>query len=599
MKRRGAGTISAADVGDRVRLQAWVRRRRDLGGLIFLQLRDYSGVVQVVVRPDEQPEVAKSLDAVRLEWVVDVEGVVENRTPENINPEMATGEIEVILEGAEILSRSEPLPFAVDGEVDATEETRLRYRFLDLRRQELQSNLRLRHKVTLEVLEHFDERGFINVETPILTRSTPEGARDYLVPSRVHPRSFYALPQSPQLFKQILMVSGLDRYVQIARCFRDEDLRADRQPEFTQVDVEMSFPTEDEIFELIESLFARIFPIAGIEPEVPFPRMTYEEAMRRFGTDRPDLRFGLEIGDLTSLLADSEFRGFRQTAADGGVIRGIKVPAAAGSSRRLIDGWAQLARDHGAAGVLTLKMTDGELQFQVKGVLSQEEMGAVAERLGIADGDLGLIVAGPSSVASAALGAVRLSAAREFDLVPVGEHAFVWVTEFPLLEWDEDSQRWYACHHPFTSPDPRDIDRLETDPGSVRSRAYDVVMNGLELGGGSIRIHDSDAQQRAFAALGIGAEEARERFGFLLEALRYGAPPHGGLALGLDRIIMVMAGASSIRDVIAFPKTTSATCLMTEAPSPVDAAQLAELGIAPADAGESKEPEEQPEDPES
>ena len=599
MKRRGAGTITAGDVGERVRLQAWVRRRRDLGGLIFLQLRDYSGVVQVVVRPDEQPEVAASLDAVRLEWVVDVEGVVAKRTPENVNPEMATGEIEVMLDRAEILSRSDPLPFSVEGEVDATEETRLRYRFLDLRRSELQSNLRLRHKVTLAVLEHFDERGFVNVETPILTRSTPEGARDYLVPSRVHGRSFYALPQSPQLFKQILMVSGLDRYVQIARCFRDEDLRADRQPEFTQIDVEMSFPTEDEIFELIESLFARIFPIAGIQPEVPFPRMTFEEAIRRFGTDRPDLRFGMEIGDLTDLLSESDFRAFRQTAADGGVIRGIRVPEAATSSRRQVDGWAQVARDNGAAGVLSLKKTDGGLQFQVKGVLSQEELGSVADRLELADGDLGLLVAGSSSVASAALGAVRLHAANELGLVPEDRHAFVWITEFPLLEWDEDSQRWYATHHPFTSPDPRDLSRLESDPGSVRARAYDVVMDGLELGGGSIRIHDSELQERAFAALGIDADEARERFGFLLEALRYGAPPHGGLALGLDRIIMVMAGAASIRDVIAFPKTTSATCLMTEAPSQVDEAQLTELGIALADAETREEPDGKAKEPES
>ena len=599
MKRRGAGTITAGDVGERVRLQGWVRRRRDLGGLIFLQLRDYSGVVQVVVRPDEQPEVAENLDAVRLEWVIDVAGVVERRSADNVNPEMETGEIEVILDRAEILSRSDPLPFSVEGEVDASEETRLRYRFLDLRRAELQRNLRLRHKVTLEVLEHFDERGFVNVETPILTRSTPEGARDYLVPSRVHPHSFYALPQSPQLFKQILMVSGLDRYVQIARCFRDEDLRADRQPEFTQVDLEMSFPSEDEIFELIESLFARVFPLAGIQVEVPFPRMTFEQAIRRFGTDRPDLRFGMEIEDLTDLLSGSEFRAFRQTVAEGGVIRGIKVPAGATSSRRQVDEWGQVARNQGAAGVLTLKMTDGEPRFQVKGVLSEEQMGSAARRLDLADGDLGLLVAGSTVVVSAALGAVRLHAAEQLALVPADRHAFVWITEFPLFEWDENSQRWYACHHPFTSPDPRDLDRLETDPGSVRARAYDVVMDGLELGGGSIRIHDSELQQRAFTALGIGPDEARERFGFLLDALRFGAPPHGGLALGLDRIVMVMAGATSIRDVIAFPKTTSATCLMTDAPSVVDVAQLKELGIDLADAETPEEPGGEAREPES
>jgi len=599
MKRRGTGTIAVEDVGSRVRLQAWVRRRRDLGGLIFLQLRDYSGVVQVVVRPDEQPQVAESLDAVRLEWVVDVEGVVERRSPENINPEMETGEVEVILDRAEVLSRSDPLPFAVEGEVDATEETRLRYRFLDLRRSELQSNLRLRHRVTMEILKHFDERGFVNVETPILTRSTPEGARDYLVPSRVHHGSLYALPQSPQLFKQILMVAGLDRYFQIARCFRDEDLRADRQPEFTQVDVEISFPTEDEIFELIESLFARIFPVVGIEPEIPFPRLTHEEAIRRFGTDRPDLRFGMEIGDLTNLLAESEFRAFRKTAADGGVIRGINLPSAAKSSRRQIDEWAQVARAHGAAGVLTLKRIEGELEFQVKGVLGREELRTVADRLHMAEGDLALLVAGPVGVASAALGSVRLKAAHQLDLIPADRHAFVWITEFPLLEWDEGSQRWSACHHPFTTPDPRDLDRLETDPGSVRARAYDVVMDGIELGGGSIRIHDADLQHRAFAALGIGAEEARLRFGFLLEALRFGTPPHGGVALGLDRIVMVMAGASSIRDVIAFPKTTSATCLMTAAPSPVDEAQLSELGIALTDTGHPEDEGEVAKDLES
>jgi aspartyl-tRNA synthetase len=388
MKRRGAGTIGSKDVGQRVKLQGWVFRRRDLGGVIFLQLRDHSGIVQVVVRPEERPQVARALASVRLEWVLEVEGLVAERSAETINPEMPTGEFEVLLDRAEVLAQSEPLPFTVDGKADATEETRLRYRFLDLRRRELQENLILRHKVTLEILKHFDERGFVHVETPILTRSTPEGARDYLVPSRLKKGAFYALPQSPQLFKQILMVSGLDRYVQIARCFRDEDLRADRQPEFTQVDVEMSFPSEEEIFELIESLYARIFPMVGIEPALPFPRLTYEEAMRRFGTDRPDLRFGLEISDLTEVVRHSDFRVFRQTAQAGGVVRAIVIPGGAAASRRQVDGWSERARAEGAAGVLTCKRKDGVLTFQVKNVLSESELSGLSERLELEDGDL-------------------------------------------------------------------------------------------------------------------------------------------------------------------------------------------------------------------
>ncbi len=584
MNRTGAGTLGAGRAGERVKLQAWVARRRDLGGLMFFDLRDRSGVAQVVVRPDERPDLAEILAPVRNEWVVEVEGEVVAR--ESPNPEMATGEVEVIADRAEVLSRSAPLPFSVapgagagGGEPDASEETRLRYRYLDLRRAELQRNLLLRDRVTLEIRKYFHEQGFVDVETPVLTRSTPEGARDYLVPSRVHKGEFYALPQSPQLFKQILMIAGLERYVQIARCFRDEDLRADRQPEFTQVDVEMSFPTEELVIELVEGLFGRIFPLVGIEPPRRFPRLTWAEAMARYGSDRPDLRFGLEIRDLSERLGASGFRAFAATVAAGGVVRGFTVPGAADASRRELDGWAEVARRHGAAGVLWLRHRDAGLEFQVKEVLGRAEINGAAADLALGPGDLALLVAAPERIAAAALGALRLEIARSRSLVPDGDHAFCWVTEFPLVEWSQEDDRWQANHHPFTAPDPRDIDRMEEAPGAVRSRAYDVVLDGTELGGGSIRIHDPEVQRRAFRLLGIGEEEAERRFGFFLEALRYGTPPHGGIALGLDRIVMLMAGAPSIRDVIAFPKTASATDLMTDAPSPVEAKQLRELGL--------------------
>jgi aspartyl-tRNA synthetase len=580
MVRRGAGTLSEADIGKRVRLAGWVNRRRDLGGVMFLELRDRSGSAQVLVHPEDQPEVSADLAEVRAEWVIAVEGVVAARRPENVNPRMATGKVELVPDRAEVLTPAEPPPFIPDAALDASEETRLRYRFLDLRRPELQQNFLLRDKVTHAVRNYFHEHDFLDVETPILTRSTPEGARDYLVPSRVHRGSFYALPQSPQLFKQILMVAGFERYVQIARCFRDEDLRADRQPEFTQVDVEMSFIDESDILGLIEGLLVRLFPLAGIHPEPPFPRLTYADAMARYGSDRPDLRFGLEIAELTSALAESGFRAFRQTATDGGVVRGFAVPGAAEASRRQVDEWSELARRFGAAGVLTLRRRAGELVFQVKDVLTPAEMETVASALGLEEGGLALIVAGPRKVAEAALGALRVELAKSFGLIPEDRHAFLWVTEFPLLDYDADAQRWVSLHHPFTSPDSRDLDLLATEPGKVRSRAYDVVLNGVEIGGGSIRIHRPDLQRRVFELLGIDAAEAEARFGFLLEALRYGAPPHGGIALGLDRIVMLMSGAPSIRDVIAFPKTTKASCLMTEAPSEVEPGQLAELGLA-------------------
>ncbi|MEM8996972.1 MAG: aspartate--tRNA ligase, partial [Acidobacteriota bacterium] len=502
------------------------------------------------------------------------------------NPQLPSGAVEVKVDRALILSPSAVPPFSVEGKVDASEELRLRYRFLELRRPELQKNFLLRHRIAHETRTYLHDEGFLDLETPILTRSTPEGARDYLVPSRVHPGQFYALPQSPQIFKQLLMISGFDRYYQIARCFRDEDLRADRQPEFTQVDIEMSFIDEIDVQNLIEGLFERIFPLAGIELETPFPRMTYAEAMARYGSDRPDLRFDLAISDVTEILGQSGFRGFSGAASSGGVIRGFTVPGAGQASRKQVDAWVEVARRYGALGALTLRHRDGALQFQVKKALTDDELNRAAEALGVGENDLALIVAGPEDTTARALGALRLHLAKEYDLIPADKHAFLWVTEFPLVEEDPDNDRWAALHHPFTSPDPRDLDKLGSSPGEVRSRAYDVVMDGLELGGGSIRIHDAGVQQQVFDLLGIDEAEAKARFGFLLEALRYGAPPHGGIALGLDRIAMLMAGASSIRDVILFPKTAAASDLMTEAPSPVDAEQLDELGLSLAGAGD-------------
>jgi aspartyl-tRNA synthetase len=578
LERRGAGTIGQNDVGERVLLQAWVRRRRDHGGVIFLDLRDRSGTVQVVVRPEDAPDAAAALEKARLEWVVEVEGEVARRSAETVNAKLPTGAFEVIAAAGKVLSKCDPLPFNLEGAVEASEETRLRFRFLDLRREELQRNLRLRHQVVMESLRYFDELGFLHVETPILTKSTPEGARDYLVPSRVHRGSFYALPQSPQLFKQILQVAGTEKYVQICRCFRDEDLRADRQPEFSQIDVEMSFVGRDQVIGVMEGLTKRLFPLVGVEVQPPFERYTYADVMARYGVDKPDLRASLEIVDLTRELGGSGFRAFRQTAEEGGAILGLAVPGAAGASRREVDEWAEQARAQGVAGVVPLRRRDGALQFQVKDALTAGELETAGDRLKLGEGDLALLVAAPRARASAALGDLRVPLAKKYGHWSEG-HRLLWVVDFPLFEWSAEEGRFGAVHHAFTHPHPEDLGLLDSDPGAARSLAYDIVLNGVELAGGSIRIHDSELQERVFRILGIPAAEARERFGFLLDAFRFGAPPHGGIAVGLDRLVMLLAGGSSIREVIAFPKTASALDLMVQAPSPVDPEQLAELGI--------------------
>ena len=581
MTRTEAGRLSGADAGRGVRLQGWVAHRRDFGELVFVTLRDRSGVVQVLFDGEKGSralvEEAKSL---RAEDVVEIDGGVARRAAGQENPAMPTGEIEVVAKALTVVNRADVPPFSIEDRVNASEDLRLKYRYLDLRRPVIAKNFVLRDEMTFRARKVLHERGFLDVETPILTKSTPEGARDFLVPARNRPGEFYALPQSPQLFKQLLMVAGFDRYYQIARCFRDEDLRADRQPEFTQIDVEMAFATPERVFELIEALFPEMFGAAGVPCSPPFPRLTYDEAIERFGIDRPDLRFGMELVDLASAAEGSGFAPFERALSEKGWVRGIRVAGGADASRKKLDDWAEVAKTFGAGALVWFRRAAGELASPAKKTLAPGAIERIAEALGLADGDLGLVVAGGKKKAADALANLRVAVARERGMIDDSKFAFCWVTDFPLVEWDERENRWFAMHHPFTSPREEDLAILETDPGRVRARAYDVVLNGTELGGGSIRIHRADVQSRMFRLLGIGEEEARAKFGFLLDAFRFGAPPHGGIALGLDRMCMLAAGAASIRDVIAFPKTASGACLMTESPSAVSPAQLAELGLS-------------------
>jgi aspartyl-tRNA synthetase len=575
-ERPFCGSLRDGDVGRRVELVGWVRRRRDLGGIIFVDLRDREGWVQVVF--PEEPLKGRAA-ALSPEDVVRVVGTVAARPTEMVNTEMATGGIEVMADDLELLTAAETPPFVVEDQVNASEELRLRHRFLDLRRPEMMRGLLLRDLITFEIRRYFNEMGFVDVETPILTRSTPEGARDFLVPSRNHHGSFYALPQSPQLFKQLLQVAGLGRYVQIARCFRDEDQRADRQLEFTQVDVEASFVEEDDIFTLIEGLLGRVFPLVGIAPPARFPRLAHAEAMERFGSDRPDLRFSMELVELGETAAACGFEVLRR-AAEAGRVKGLVVPGGAAFSRKELDELSESVKPYGAPGVVWFRRTADGYASPARKALGDDGVAAFLRAARAGDGDLLVVVGGEARVVFAALGALRLQLARRLGLVAANRHEFLWITDFPLLEWDDAGQRFVACHHPFTSPLREDLELLEREPARVRARAYDVVMDGVELGGGSIRIHDPAVQRRMFTALGMTEEQARHKFGFLLEAFRYGAPPHGGIALGLDRLVMLMAGRASIRDVIAFPKTTAGNCLLTDAPNTVDPEQLRELKIS-------------------
>jgi aspartyl-tRNA synthetase len=581
------GTLREEHVGRTVTLMGWAATRRDLGGVIFIDLRDREGLCQIVARPEVSKEAHASADRVRGEFVLAVVGEVARRSPETVNPKLPTGAVEVLAREIRVLSEARTPPFPIEDDIETSEEIRLKYRYLDLRRPRLHRNIALRHRVTMEVRRYLDEQGFYEIETPFLTKSTPEGARDYLVPSRIHHGQFYALPQSPQIFKQILMVAGMDRYFQIVRCFRDEDLRADRQPEFTQVDVEMSFPRAETVFGLIEPLFVRLMKLVGVEVKAPFPRMSYAEAMDRYGSDKPDLRFDLPIADVSHEMANLGLETFPGLIMGGARARAIVLPAAGGVSgtrlRKINEElWlGRIVADAHATRrpLFTLKATDEAVAGLVKKGAHEASARKLLEKAGAGKDDVVLVGVDPAAPLSMAMGILRLEMGRELKLVDEKAHRFLWVTDFPLFEHSAADDRYVSLHHPFTSPVDEDVTRLESDTASVRAKAYDLVLNGTEVGGGSIRIHDAALQARVFKVLSLSDEEAKERFGFFLEALQYGTPPHGGIALGVDRIVMILAGESSIRDVIAFPKTASATDLMSGSPSPVRDDQVRDLGI--------------------
>lgn len=574
------GDLRRSDIGKYVVVAGWIQRRRDHGGLIFIDLRDSSGIVQIVFNPEISPTTHEIAHDVRNEYVLAVYGKVNARPQGTENPNLATGEIEIVAEKVDILNTSETPPFVIEDNTDVSEETRLKYRYLDLRRPKMQYALRLRHKVYMATRKYLDEQGFIEIETPVLTKSTPEGARDFLVPSRLIPGTFFALPQSPQLFKQMLMISGFGKYFQIVKCYRDEDLRADRQLEFTQIDMEMSFVDEEDIFAVTEGLMQRIFKEAlDISIEIPFRRMTYAESMRRYGCDKPDTRFGMELIDVGDIFADCDFKVFTNTIANGGQIKSISVPGLAKASRKEIDDLTEYAKNFGAKGLVSFKILDDDIESPVKKFFSQNHLDKLIDRMKAKPGDLILIVADKPNIVAESLNRLRLKLGNELGMTDDKRFDFLWIIDFPLFHHNEEEKRLDSEHHPFTGVNPEDMDLLETEPLKVRSRSYDLVLNGNEIASGSIRIHRQDLQEKIFRILQLSPEDIENRFGFFLEALKYGAPPHGGIAQGLDRLLAIMIGSKSIRDVIAFPKTQSGTCLVTGAPSVVSDSQLKELYI--------------------
>ncbi|QNV94458.1 aspartate--tRNA ligase [Staphylococcus aureus] len=576
------GLVTEAFLGQEITLKGWVNNRRDLGGLIFVDLRDREGIVQVVFNPAFSEEALKIAETVRSEYVVEVQGTVTKRDPETVNPKIKTGQVEVQVTNIKVINKSETPPFSINEEnVNVDENIRLKYRYLDLRRQELAQTFKMRHQITRSIRQYLDDEGFFDIETPVLTKSTPEGARDYLVPSRVHDGEFYALPQSPQLFKQLLMISGFDKYYQIVKCFRDEDLRADRQPEFTQVDIEMSFVDQEDVMQMGEEMLKKVVKeVKGVEINGAFPRMTYKEAMRRYGSDKPDTRFEMELIDVSQLGRDMDFKVFKDTVENDGEIKAIVAKGAAEQyTRKDMDALTEFVNIYGAKGLAWVKVVEDGLTGPIGRFFETENVETLLTLTGAEAGDLVMFVADKPNVVAQSLGALRVKLAKELDLIDETKLNFLWVTDWPLLEYDEDAKRYVAAHHPFTSPKEADIAKLGTAPEEAEANAYDIVLNGYELGGGSIRIHDGELQEKMFEVLGFTKEQAQEQFGFLLDAFKYGAPPHGGIALGLDRLVMLLTNRTNLRDTIAFPKTASATCLLTNAPGEVSDKQLEELSL--------------------